>query len=237
MLDSRPGARKSHVRRRSIDPCDAADDEDPALDPLAPRGGAARRRADRRAVAGRLRGRPARRDDAAGGAAGLRRPGPVLRADLPDLRAARAGARRRAAPRRPEHEGDTAARADLRRRQDAYAGGAAPSGARPGGAAGPARGGAVPVARRGGAAAGARGGARLRQAGRREGDGGARTGRRDALAEAPLERARLPARGRGRAAGAAPGRSGRRAGDGAGRAAAGRPARAAAGRGLGDARA
>ena len=121
--------------------------------------------------------------------------------------------------------------ADLRRRQDPHAGGAAAPRARPRVAAGPTRGRAVQVGHRRAAAASAGRGPRLRQAGRREGDGGARARRRATLAEAPLEHARLPDRGRGgppRAARRGPGRGAR---DAAGRAAAGRPAVAPAGRG------
>ena len=207
------------------------------LDPLAPRREAARGRAHRRAVAGRLRRRPARRDDAAGSAPDLRRSRPFLCAHLPDLLPARAGPGCRPAPRGPEHEGGAAVGADLRRREDAHPGGAAASRARPRVAAGPARGRAVQVRRRRAVAAGAGRGARLRQAGRREGDGGAGAGRGAALAEAPVERARLPARRRGRPSGAARRGPGRGARDGAGRAVAGRPAVAAPGRGAGDARA
>ena len=126
-------------------------------------------------------------------------------------------------------------RADLRRRQDPHPGGAAPSRARSGVAAEPASGGAVQVRRRRGVAAGAGRGARLRQAGRREGDGGTRAARRAALAEASLERARFPDRRRGRDPGAARRGQGRGARDGARRAAAGRSAVPAPGRGAGDA--
>ena len=119
------------------------------LDSLAPRGQAARRRAHRRVVAGRLRRRPARRDDAAGSAADLRGPRPFLRPDLPDLRTARAGAGCPAPARGPEHEGGPAARADLRRRQDPHAGRAAPPRARSAVAAEPACGGAESPARPG----------------------------------------------------------------------------------------
>ena len=228
---------KTRRRRRSPDNNQrqrkSADAPEAPLDPLAPCRQAARGRAHRRAVAGRLRGRPPRRDDAAGPSSDLRGSDTLLRPDLPDLLAARAGPRRHAAPRGPEHQGGAAARADLRRRQDPHPGGAAASRARPRVAAGPARGRAVQVRRRRAVAAGAGRGARLRQAGRREGDGSARAGPRAALAEASVERARLPDRGGGRPPGAARRGPGRGAGDGSGRALARRPAVAAAGRGAG----
>ena len=91
------------------------------MDAVARGGALARRRAHRRAHAGRLRHRPARRHGAARGAADLRKSRAVFRDDLPDLRAARPGGRRRRAARRPKPESRPATGADLWRRQDAYA--------------------------------------------------------------------------------------------------------------------
>ena len=193
-------------------------------------GDAARGRAHRRTVAGRLRRGPARRDDAGRRPADLRGPGALLRTHLPDAVPARLGARRDRPAGRHEYQGHPTARTHLRRRQDAYAGDAAPPRARPGRAAGPARGGAFQVARRHAAAAGARGRAQLRQARRGKRNAGARPARGSALAAASVERARLSTGGRGRGARPARRRRRGRTRHAARGAAVGRAAVAAAGR-------
>ena len=96
--------------------------------------------------------------------------------------------------RRQEHQGGTATGADLRRRQDPYPHRALPPLPQPGRAVGHQGCAGIPAARRCGVAGGVSGIALLRQDRR-----GARnrrhprTGRRDAHAEASVERARVPA--------------------------------------------